>query len=245
MKLLCYQAGAEPVAIRPAPASREWMDETPLRYAYRCLPLTIANAHGWEILNAADFTAVWNGGDGADAISMRITNPAEHMARSHFGSGILTFQIGAVFRTPPQVNLWVMGSPNRIKDAIQPLAGVVEADWGPYSFTMNWKFTRPNTPVTFAAGEPICFFFPIERHYPAQFEPEMLPLAADPELERSHIAWRKSRGEFLQQLRATAGTGSAAWQKDYMRGLTPEGEAGASDHLTKMALPPFAEPGAR
>jgi hypothetical protein len=241
MKLKCYRTGTEPIAIRPAPATRDWMDRTPSRYAYRCLPLTIANAHGWEILNAAEFTAVWNGKDGIDAIRMEVTNPALHMARSHFGAGILTFHIGAVFRTPPRVNLWVMGSPNFAKDAIQPLAGVVETDWSPYSFTMNWKFTRPDTQVTFAAGEPICFVFPIKRDYLAQFEPEMLPIAADPELERSHRAWRKSRDEFLQEIRATAATGVAAWQKAYMRGITPEGEEGIPDHLTKLALPPFAE----
>jgi hypothetical protein len=136
-----------------------------------------------------------------------------------------------------------MGSPNLVKDAIQPLAGVIETDWSPYSFTMNWKFTRPNAPVTFAAGEPICFVFPIERGYPARFQPEILPIAADPELARSHRRWRRGRDEFLQEIRATAATGSAAWQKAYMRGLTPEGEDGVPDHLTKLALPPFAEGG--
>ncbi|MGH7092879.1 MAG: DUF6065 family protein, partial [Stellaceae bacterium] len=68
MKLTCYRIGSEPTAIRPAPVAREWMDATPSRYAYRCLPLTIANTHGWEILNAAGFTAVWDGGKGSDAI---------------------------------------------------------------------------------------------------------------------------------------------------------------------------------
>ncbi|MBV8779689.1 MAG: hypothetical protein JO032_20250 [Alphaproteobacteria bacterium] len=243
MKLTCYRTGAEPVAVRPAPATREWMDRTPSGYAYRCLPLTIANAHGWEILNRAEFTAEWDGGDGIDAIGMQITDPARHMARSHFGSGILTFHIGAVFRTPAQVNLWVMGSPNLVKDAIQPLAGLVETDWSPYSFTMNWKFTRAKTSVRFAAGEPICFLFPIERNYPARFEPETLPIAADPALARSHRRWRRGRDRFLQQIRASAATGAAAWQKDYMRGLTPDGATGVPDHLTKLALLPFPEDG--
>ncbi|MGH7092167.1 MAG: DUF6065 family protein, partial [Stellaceae bacterium] len=178
---------------------------------------------------------------GSDAIRMEITNPALHMARSHFGSGVLTFQIGAVFRTPPQVNLWVTGSPNLVKDAIQPLAGVVETDWSPYSFTMNWKFTRADTPVTFAAGEPICFVFPVERNYPARFEPVALPIAADPELDRSHRAWRLSRDTFLQGIRPTGAAGETDWQRAYMRGLKPDGTEGAPDHLTKMALPPFTE----
>ena len=38
------------------------MDETKASHAYRCLPLTIANAMGWEILLPAKVTATWNGG---------------------------------------------------------------------------------------------------------------------------------------------------------------------------------------
>jgi len=33
------------------------MDDTNGEFAYRCLPLNIANAHGWIILNNASFVA--------------------------------------------------------------------------------------------------------------------------------------------------------------------------------------------
>ena len=35
----------------PAPLRREWMDTSADRYAYRCLPLLIANQAGWLALN--------------------------------------------------------------------------------------------------------------------------------------------------------------------------------------------------
>ncbi|MDR3507935.1 MAG: DUF6065 family protein, partial [Caulobacteraceae bacterium] len=64
MDLICYlHPGWEPL-IRPSPATRGWMDDTPESFAYRCLPLNIANAHGWEILNPCAFEAVWNGEPG-------------------------------------------------------------------------------------------------------------------------------------------------------------------------------------
>ena len=47
--------------IEPAPVEREWMEEK-RRFAYRCLPLTIANQCGWIIRNPTSFTAFWNGG---------------------------------------------------------------------------------------------------------------------------------------------------------------------------------------
>jgi hypothetical protein len=64
MRLICYATSGEPPAIVPAPVERSWMDRTNNGFAYRCLPLNIANAHGWLILNPVAFVAEWNGGPG-------------------------------------------------------------------------------------------------------------------------------------------------------------------------------------
>ena len=50
MKLTVYPLSHMPPPIRAAPSKREWMDKTPDSFAYRCLPLSIANAHGWDQL---------------------------------------------------------------------------------------------------------------------------------------------------------------------------------------------------
>ena len=64
MKLIAYLAEREHIDIRPAPVERAWMEATDQRFAYRCLPLNIANAFGWEILCPSAFTAAWDGGKG-------------------------------------------------------------------------------------------------------------------------------------------------------------------------------------
>ena len=56
---------------------------------------------------------------------------------SHFGSGVLTFHAGYLFRTPPGWAVWARGAPNTVKDGIVPLDGLVETDWLPFTFTMN------------------------------------------------------------------------------------------------------------
>src|SRR5665213_3913107 len=101
------------------------MDATPESFAYRCLPLNIANAHGWEVLNPHGFEAVWNGGTVTDAstITPDAGGTPERMAVSLFGQGIVTFHVEGILRTPPGWNLWVGGSPNRGKDAIAPWPG--------------------------------------------------------------------------------------------------------------------------
>ena len=62
MDFLCYLHEAWQPLIRPAEPTRAWMDATPEAFAYRCLPLNIANAHGWEILTPFGFEAYWRGG---------------------------------------------------------------------------------------------------------------------------------------------------------------------------------------
>ena len=61
MDLICYIHPSWRPLIRPAEATRDWMTDSPESFAYRCLPLNIANAHGWEILSPCAFAAQWNG----------------------------------------------------------------------------------------------------------------------------------------------------------------------------------------
>ncbi len=218
------------------------MDDTPDSFAYRCLPLNIANAHGWEVLNPHGLEAIWNGGRGADAVTIRhdAQAPAEKTAVSIFGQGVLTFHVYGIFRTPPGWNLWVGGSPNRLKDAIQPLTGIVETDWSPFTFTMNWRFTRPHTPIRFEANEPFCFVFPLERAAVESFKPQFAPMANEKALEEKFQAWSQARDGFHEKMRREpAKFPSASWQKHYYRGTDVSGQVSVEDHRAKLRLKPF------
>src|SRR5690554_1706288 len=71
MELICYRTSlSHEVQIRPAPKRRTWMDQTPEWFAYRCLPLSIANAHGWEILCPASFEVVWDGRPSKEGVTV-------------------------------------------------------------------------------------------------------------------------------------------------------------------------------
>ena len=187
MKLQCFttfaaESGHE-FEVRPAPADRSWIDATPKRFATRCLPLLIANAHGWEILLKDECEIIWTGGSSVDDIAVKTGSGTSNYVYSHFGQGIVTFRIHGLFRTEPRFNLWVGGPVNRFKDGIQALTGVVETDWSPFTFTMNWKVTRPGQPIQFERDEPICHVFPIPRGIVDDVTPEMTSLDSDPEAE--------------------------------------------------------------
>lgn len=235
--LTCHVLEDHHLEIRPAPLERDWMDATPQRFAYRCLPMNIANGHGWEILCERDFSASWNGTPAKDAIT--ITPPG--YATSHFGCGILTFHVPGIFRTDPGVDLYVTGPVNRPKDAIAPLTGVVETDWAPYTFTVNWMFTRAHHTIHFAKGEPICHLFPVDRGSLERMDPAIIPIRQNPELAEQYASWCQSRNDFNSKLEVP---GSAAveqrWQKTYFRGQGPDGSpAAAHDHRSRLHVKAF------
>jgi len=242
-RLIAYNLGHPMPALRPASPRRDWMDATPRRFANRCLPLTMANAHGWEILGGVGFDAWWSGGDRPEDVMIRHHLPetaGRPVPLAHFGAGVLTFAIDALFRTDPGIALWVSGPPNTPRDGIAPLSGLVETDWSPMTFTMNWRFTRPHAVVTFHPGEAICWLMPLDRHRLGATEPEVRPLAENPALAEAHAAWRAGRDAFNAALKVPGSAAQAAgWQRDYHHGRCPVTGAGVDGHLTKGAAKPF------
>ena len=218
---------------------RRWMDETRHRFAYRCLPLTIANAMGWELLLPAKITAEWNGGSKTSDLNIETDDSVwkpEQLALSHFGHGILTFPINYLFRTEPGIALWARGIPNSPKDGIAPLEGIVETDWLPFSFTMNWQFTRAGR-IIFEKDEPFCFVTPIAYRELECVTPEVMPLAEAPEIEAEFKAYGAARESFNTKLLNNDPLAvSQGWQKWYMRGENPFGEATNPLHISNLSL---------
>jgi hypothetical protein len=238
--LTAYVIDGHELSIRPAPVERPWMDASDRRFAYRCLPLNIANAHGWELLCSSRFSAIWDGTKGIDAIRVRAPAGKQAPAISHFGNGVLTFHVPCLFQTDASVDLYVTGPVNRPKDGIAALSGIIETDWSPYSFTMNWLFTRPFHKVWFEEGEPFCHLFPVARGKLEDVTPELRRLSENPELEREHKAWSASRNSFNADLAVHDSTAAQQeWQKSYFRGVTPSGEVGPPSHRSRLRLKLF------
>ncbi|MDB5581695.1 MAG: cupin-like protein [Bradyrhizobium sp.] len=243
MELSCFvYPGWEP-RIRPAAARRGWMDDAPESFPYRCLPLGIANSHGWEILSSCGFEAVWNGGNAVEDVTVTADADAGSDGRpvALFGQGTFTLHIAGLLRTSPGWNLYVSGPPNSFKDGVAPLTGIIETDWSPYSFTMNWRLTRPHHPVRFEENEPIAHIFPVQRGLVESLAPTFVPIDEAPELKAMFEQWSRSRDAFQAEVRAhPPEKPSDRWQKLYYRGQNPDGTCPVADHRTKLQVRPFA-----
>lgn len=240
MKFEFLTTDSDLVDLRANSPQRQWMDDTSESFAYRCLPLNIANAHGWSFHLKQDILVHWDGRREQDAITIKSDKPTERIASSVFGHGIITFHTHGVFQTETGWDLMVGGSVNDPKDGISPLTGVIETDWAPYSFTMNWKVTRPNHWVLFKQGDVFCSVMPVQRGLLQSLTPEIKPLQSNPSLHEEHTLWGQSRHKFNQDLKKQDSYAQdKKWQKDYYRGKRPDGSDGASDHIIKLRLNEF------
>jgi len=226
LQIECYPTAHEWLPeIVPGRPQRAWMDAFTDRHAYRCLPLTMANTTGWEILCPGGFTATWNGGIYQEDIIIQ-GDPgfggAADFARSHFSHGVLTFHPGYLFKTPPGWSMWTSGPPNHAKDGIQPLTGLVETDWLPFPFTMNWLFTRPGT-VRFNKGEPFCFITLMQDKVLEEVELVQHSLEGNEDLNGQYRAWYKERDGFNKRLMGKDPAAvKEAWQRLYFKGEMPK-----------------------
>lgn len=238
--------GLTAYVIRPSALSlavpgvkRKWMDQTDHKFANRCLPLLMANKFGWFIISEHTFKAEWDGDPRVGGITIKVLNgegPAP--VSSHFGSGILTWDLPWLFRTDPGWNLHVRGPANFPITNACPMEGIIETDWSPAPFTVNWLIMKPFEPVFVRAGDPIAMIAPVRRGELESISPVELDISANPKEEARFDQWRKSRQEFAktlgrQELAAIAEFGEdykealqrkekegtrQTWQKDYMIG---------------------------
>ncbi len=240
-QLTCYHLGHLPgMKLVPASPYRQWMDDFPDRHAYRCLPLSIANAHAWDLLCPFGVEITWNGGMAGSDITIRATEDiapmtANHFCVSNFTRGIVTFHTDFIFVTGEKWNLFTSGAANAFKDGVQPLTGIIETSWLPYPFTMNYQLTRPGT-FRFERDEPFCSVMPIPRDYLQDITPQVIDINDNPALQEQHLLFRQNRDEFMKRFRAgDQATLKQAWQKLYFTGRKADGSA-TDQHTNKLRL---------
>jgi hypothetical protein len=226
--------GQQKLPLVPAPTRRDWMYETEEYFAMRCLPMLLANQAGWWLINEHPITVTWDGSQDPDGLRIEWSSDERGTAASHFGFGILTWNTPYLFRTPPGINLHVRGPANRLKDGIFALEGIVEPDWAMATFTINWKVTRPNVPIVFDRGDPLCQLVPVRRGELETYTPRLRSLADEPDLEAGFERWRQSRWAFQHQ------DTEVSWEKHYFLGQVGDGRvAPRNEHQMKLVLRSF------
>lgn len=245
MRLVAHENG-HPLKMIAGTSGRDWMDHSNGRSAYRCIPLSFANCSGWELLSPCDFAATWNGGRTMKDIEVEALDgymPIHNIAQSHFGHGVLTIHPSYLFRTEPGWGLIARGPPNRPKDGIYALEGLIETDWLPFTFTMNWLFTRPGR-VVFQKDEPLCFVTPFPQLLLEQITPEITHLENVPEIKAEFDAWAEMRVKYNNDVKQGVPNVRKKYANGhYVKGKTMTGGEALETHRSKRRLkqPVFVE----
>ncbi len=224
MELTLYQVDStDGWAFEPAPPTRQWMDDFPHGFAYRCIPLLSGNQLGWVLRCPVGFSATFKTDDHQTGIQLMFdANPEhwKHRILGHFGRGVLTFSLPWLFRTPPGYGLLVRGMNNFVKPGAQALDAFIETDWAFSTFTMNWRLLYRDRTVRFEQGDPVCQVLPYPKDLPEQFTLQQAPLASNAELQADYQKWSQSRREFIDRKDRSP----TEWQKQYLHGTEKQGQ---------------------
>lgn len=146
-----------PVKVNQSRVRRDWMDETYKKHAYQCLPMTVANVLGWELILEEDLVVQWDGETTVPRILSGETTQAGRTQANCSIIGMVSINTTWVVRTEEGYSTWLSGSPNYFHPDAEALSATVPSYWWSDEVQMNWRITTVGEPVTFKAGEPFCF----------------------------------------------------------------------------------------
>jgi hypothetical protein len=205
-----------PPPVKQSRVKRDWMDATYNKHAYQCLPLTVANVSGWELILEQDVVVQWDGGNTVPKVlkgemynNRPVTQPSV--------IGIMSFTTGWAFNTEDGYSTWISGSPNYFVDGAVPLTASIPSYWWPDEFNMNWKITKIGEPVTFPAGMPFMFFTIYPNQLIQNVEFKIENLWDKSQLIQDRMSYSNAKSKKLQEHPWT-------WMKGIKTGLNEKGE---------------------
>jgi hypothetical protein len=146
--------------IFPLSGRREWMDDTAEKHAYRCFPVTLTNQLGWGISFPEDITFMWDGIISTYPDNVKILQGQKYCSSGR-GNASIQFHTGLTFKTDKDYSLLSMPVPNKFIDGITPYTTLMSSSFFEGELPVVWRITKPFTPITIKAGEPIISVFPI------------------------------------------------------------------------------------
>jgi hypothetical protein len=220
--------------IVPLNVKRKWMTDSFYKFAYKCLPLNIANQYGFAVLSPTDFAIDWKGGKVGGEVAINVDtedSDLKDLFKSYFGEGTFTLHPDFFIRTPRGYSTYIRGIPNETKPGVKPLDAIVETDWLPFTFTYSFLLTEPGL-YNFKKGEPLFCFFPIKRNTVENFKIKEKRIEnADSKTRKSFKDYEDKREAFISP------PGKPEFQNFYRDGTDSWGnKVDIKDHTTNLVF---------
>lgn len=193
MKMLLKKTTQSPPRVQQSRLKRDWMDKTYKKHAYQCMPMTVANVLGWEMVLENDVVVFWDGGNSVPRIISGGVSEHGRTVASCSIIGMISFHMGWVISTPENISCWLTGSPNYFVDGASPLTATIPTWWWPDEVQMNWMITKSNEEIVFPAGSPFCFFFAHDERINPSIDIELGDLFSDETLVQSRVRYNEDK----------------------------------------------------
>jgi len=215
-KISLIKTHPNPPLIKQSRIKRDWMDQTYNKHAYQCLPLSVANVSGWELILEQDVVVQWDGGNTVPKVLKGETYNNRQLTQPSI-IGIMSFTVGWAFHTEEGYSTWISGSPNYFVDGAVPLSASIPSYWWPDEFNMNWKITKIGEPVIFPAGMPFMFFNIYPNSLLEEVEFETKNIWDDKDLMNQRMSYGNAKMKKNKEEPWT-------WMKGIKTGLNEKGE---------------------
>lgn len=153
----------EPTSIR-----RDWMDESSDKHAYRCYPVTQANAIGWNISCIDDVSFIWNGINHQNwpIYNMLCLENVKILKGKNFchtrrGQGSLSFNTGLIFKADKNFSLFTINPVNYFNEDFETMSSLVSTSFPNLRFPLAIKARSANKEILIKAGTPLATIIPI------------------------------------------------------------------------------------
>ncbi len=137
---------------------RDWMDNTYLKHAYKCLPVSSMNTHGWSIVLKEKTVVHWDEHGGGDDLKI-LKGPLQ----SNISGGFVSFDLPYLIQTPKDFYTVFFPNPNWIYEGATPLSFIIRTDWFPSTFQCAWKLHNPGR-YTIEKDTPLISFMPYPKY---------------------------------------------------------------------------------
>ena len=168
-KIIAYKLDHIDSKIEQTKLTRDWMDITWEKHAYKCFPVSSANTIGWSISFNEDISFIWDGITDTTPDHVTILKGQKYCSIDR-GNATVSFDTGIMFRTSEDVSMLAISPPNYFIDGVHAFTSLISTSFFDHPFPCAWRVTKANEEITIPAGTPVTTLIPISIKNLVNFE---------------------------------------------------------------------------
>jgi hypothetical protein len=159
-KIIVYKEDKDPAIINQINIKREWMDQTEIKHAYHCMPISLANTLGWAISFPEEISFIWDGISDTSSNHVKIIKGDKYCSTAR-ANATISFNTFLKFKTDEDITTLIMPVPNEFDENFQCFTTLISTSFYQSALPVAWRILKPNVEITIKENTPVAVFLPI------------------------------------------------------------------------------------